>query len=315
MNSPTHSISHPSDGLSSSVTRSGASGGDLAGGWTAGGGPESGEAAGLVTFKTSPHGEQITFPDGTAGSLLSVSFDPASCRLKRLKRLKSRVWLSGNLHCLPRNGHRPDVPWFVTLTYRHEGEWRPQHIAESIDRYRAWCKRRGVNCRYVWVAELTAKGRVHYHLIAWLPVGQRMTFWDKPRRVKGRSLLPMWTHGATNTQKCTHGVSYLMKYLSKMGEFHEFPSGMRLHGCGGLDQDQRKTMSWHSLPGWVKREHGVGDVRRINGSLVIMSTGEILPPMYQRKLIPGGLILTQLRPMPEKVYDHGAWCSYSSQLS
>lgn len=218
--------------------------------------------------------------------------------------------MGGTLHCLPRDGFRPEQPWFVTLTYRADNQWHANHIAEAMDRYRAWCGRRGVACRYVWVAELTTRGRVHYHLIAWLPHGVRMTFWDRPRRVKGKRTVAFWTHGTSRTEKAKYGVSYLMKYLSKMGELHEFPEGLRLYGMGGLTREQRQIRSWSNLPGWVKRTHGVGEVRRISGALVHVSTGEILPPMYRRQLVPGGLVLHELRQLPPKLYDHGPFSTY-----
>ena len=279
-------------------------------GWDAAGGPGSAEGAGLVLFKTSP--DQTGSTPGLSGEngVSSISFDPVARKVKRLKRLKSGVWMAGQLHCLPKNGRRPDQPWFVTLTYRQDNQWHPNHIAEAMDRYRAWCGRRGVPCRYIWVAELTKTGRVHYHLIAWLPVGTRMTFWDKPRKVKGKKTVAFWTHGMTNTQQAKHGVSYLMKYLSKMGEFHEFPDGLRLYGVGGLSREDRSIRAWSNLPHWVKCTHGVGDVRRLRGALVDMNTGELLPPMYRRQFVPGGVMLYRLRAPPEQVFDHGPWSVY-----
>jgi hypothetical protein len=118
----------------------------------------------------------------------------------------------------------------------------------------------------------------------------------------------------TKTEVLNRGVAYLMKYLSKMGEFHEFPEGLRLHGSGGLTSEARAIRSWQNLPQWVKNDHGVGEVRRINGRLVDLTTGELLPPMYQRAFRPGAIDLFQLREMPVKLYDHGAYCSWSPCL-
>ena len=272
----------------------------------------SGEAAGLVLFKTSPdeQPEQVGFHWENGSK--TISFDKPTQRLKRLKRLKCGVWLSGQLQQMPRDGFRPSQAHFVTLTYANEGAWRPNHIAEATDRFRHWCKRRGIDCRYTWVAELTAKGRVHYHLIAWLPHGMKMTFWDKPRRVKGRKTCAFWTHGMSNTQTAKYGVSYLMKYLSKMGEFHEFPEGLRLYGTGGLTQESRQIRAWQNLPYWVRCDHGVGEVKRIGRHLVDLASGEVLPPMYRRQFVPGGVQIFQLREMPDKLFDHGAFCSWPS---
>ncbi len=110
----------------------------------------------------------------------------------------------------------------------------------------------------------------------------------------------MWPHGMSKVEKLRSNCSYLMKYLSKMGELHEFPHGMRLSGNGGLDQSARNIRSWHNLPAWVRVGHGVGEVSRKKCGLVVMETGELLPPMYRRKFIPGGMELHQLREMPEQ---------------
>lgn len=274
---------------------------------------ESGAAAGLVLFKTSPtqQPEQPCFHSENGPVI--ISFDKPAQKLKRLKRLKAGVYLSGQLHNLPRDGFRPDQAHFVTLTYAVDGAWRPDHISEATDAYRRWCKRRGYECRYTWVAELTGRGRVHYHLIAWLPHGKKMTFWDKPRRVKGKTTKPFWPHGMTNGQVAKHGVAYLMKYLSKMGELHEFPEGLRLYGVGGLTPEARQIRTWQNYPQWVKNDHGVGDVVRAGRVFIDLCTGEILPAMYSRHFVPGGVQINQLRDMPEKVYDHGAWCSWPRQ--
>lgn len=274
------------------------------------GGDASREAAGLVLFKTTSRQPPTKSGLHREDPCAFINTGIAERRLKRLKRLKSGVWLSGQLHRVDRDGFRPAVPWFVTLTYARAGEWQPNHIRAAVDAFRRWCKRRGVECRYTWVGELTGSGRVHYHLVCWLPQGVRMTFWDKPRRVRGKRTEPFWPHGMSNTQQCKAGVSYLMKYLSKMGEEHRFPDGLRLYGVGGLSKDARAIRQWQNLPAWVKHDHGVGGVKRVRGGFVDMETGELLAAMYRRAFVPGGIELYQLRDMPEKVYDHGPWSNW-----
>lgn len=274
------------------------------------GGGASREAAGLVILKTTSAQQPQTTSCHRENDPKFISFGVLERRAQRLKKLRSTVWTSGQLHRMSRPGFRPDVPWFVTLTYAKPDEWRPNHIRAAVDAFRSWCKRRGIPCRYTWVAELTKTGRVHYHLICWLPQGVRMTFWDKPRRVKGKRTEPFWPHGMSNTQACKAGVSYLMKYLSKMGELHAFPEGMRLYGVGGLDQDARSIRQWQNLPQWVKNDHGVGGVKRFGRQFVDMETGEVLAAMFRRRFVSGGVELIQLRDMPEKLYDHGPWCAW-----
>lgn len=107
----------------------------------------------------------------------------------------------------------------------------------------------------------------------------------------------------SNTEAAKAGVGYLMKYLSKLGELTVFPDGLRLYGMGGLDPLARAVRTWYNLPQWAKNSYGVGDLKRTPSGLVDLETGEILPPMYSRHLIPGGLVLTLLRPYPERWQD------------
>ena len=58
-------------------------------------------------------------------------------------------------------------------------------------------------------------------------------------------------------------------------------------------------MGSNSLPQWVKTEYGVSDVIRKKMGLIILATGELLEPMYSRKLIDGGMVLTRKRELPE----------------
>jgi len=270
------------------------------------------EASGLVPSKTTPNDALNT---SVRAAVLSVNLSKFDQMERRIKRMRSKVWLSGYLHNMPRKGHRAAVPWFVTLTYADPRGWRADHVSRSLDAFRRWCRRRGVLCRFTWVAEIQPKRLeatglpvVHYHLICWLPPGVRMPKWDKPTTSCGRTVAPFWCHGMTNTQRAKTGIAYLMKYVSKMGGFHEFPKGARMHGHGGYDGDSRVIASWYSLPEWVKCSFGVGDVARIGGRLVDLSTGELVPPLYSRKFEGGFLHLTPLREPPERWHE-GAYCS------
>ena len=268
------------------------------------------EAAGLVPFKTSPidTSQNGTFQRQNHGRV--INFSKQVQAEKRVKRLKSNVWMAGHLHGIPRAGHRCQKPWFVTLTYERVGQWRPNHIADAMDAYRRWCKRRNLPCQYLFVAELQQRGAVHYHLLVWLPQGVRMPMWDKSTRSSCRDVKPFWSHGMTNTQPAKAGVGYLMKYLSKLGELTVFPDGLRLYGMGGLTPEGRQIRQWQNLPQWVKNTYGVGDIARSGASFVVQATGEMLEPMFRCRVIPGGIEVLQLREMPPKLYDHGAYCTF-----
>ena len=247
--------------------------------------------AGLVSSKTSDES-------------LHVSFAPAVVAERRVKRLKRSVWASGHLHGLADRGFRPPVCWFVTLTYRGVDDWQANHISKAIKKYREWCHRIGVACRYTWVAELQHRGAVHYHLLCWLPQGRRMPQWD---RTYGRKS-SFWPHGMTNTQVAKSGVGYLMKYLTKLGEQSRFPKGLRLYGIGGLDQQARQVRQWFSLPEWCKAEYGVGEVVRRKVGLVVRATGEVLAPVFSCKLTGFGLVLERIRETRERFHS-GAYSS------
>lgn len=239
-----------------------------------------------------------------------VSFAPSVVAERRVKRLKKSVWASGHLHGIADLGHRPPRVWFVTLTYRGVSDWSANHIAAAIERFRQWCRVRSIPCRYTWVSELQGRGAVHYHLLAWLPQGYRMPQWDKPTRTpSGASRAPWWPHGMTNTQIAKAGVGYLMKYLSKLGELTRFPKGLRLYGIGGLTNLGRNVRSWFNLPEWVKRSHGVGEVKRLPRGFLVRSTGEILEPAYQVQRMPSGIVLHALRELPER-FHAGAYSTF-----
>jgi len=210
-----------------------------------------------------------------------------------VSRLKRSVWASGHLHGLAEPGFRPSVCWFVTLTYRGVDDWKADHVAKAIERFRSWCKDvAGVACRYTWVAELQGRGAVHYHLLAWLPRGVRMPHWDKRSTARRAAF---WPHGMSNTQPAKAGVGYLMKYLSKLGELTRFPKGLRLYGIGGLNSEGRAVRSWFNLPQWAKPAFGVGELARKAGRLVVRATGEVLAPVYGVRRVPGALVVRKLR--------------------
>lgn len=263
----------------------------------------AGEAAGLVPYKTSFY------------SSSEISFSKTLVAERRVNRLKKSVWASGHLHGMADKGFRPSVAWFVTLTYAKAGAWCPKHISEALKGFRSWCMGKGVPCRYTWVAEIqpkrlesTGDAVVHYHLLAWLPVGVSMPQWDRITR-KDRGVRPaFWQHGMTNTEKAFSGVGYLMKYLSKLGELTVFPKGLRLYGIGGLDASGKSVRRWFNLPAWVKQVSGVGDVSKVGNFFVMRDSGEVLESPWRCVKTQFGMVITALRPIPERWFD-GAYSS------
>lgn len=273
----------------------------------------SGDAAGLVTYKTK-QGEALPL-----GSELLISFGESVLAENRVKRLKRAVWASGYLHPLADRGSRPPVPWFVTLTYALADDWSASHIRAAVERFRQWCRRNRCACRYTWVAEIqperckrTGDAVVHYHLMAWLPVGLSMPDWDRPLTTRGKVRPCFWPHGMTQGEKARTGVGYLMKYLSKLGEFHRFPKGLRLYGIGGLDAAGKSVRQWFNLPQWAKNLHGVGDLTRAAAGLVVRATGEVLSTPWAVRLVPGGLLMSLVGTLAPRLHD-GAYSLLKAQ--
>lgn len=107
----------------------------------------------------------------------------------------------------------------------------------------------------------------------------------------------------TNTQPAKAGVGYLMKYLSKMGKYHEFPPGCRTYGVGGLDHDGRQIRAWTRLPMWAKCLVGVGQFTRIPGGVVDLLTGEFHPCPYLVTFNKTGLFLHLLGDEPDRFHE------------
>lgn len=249
------------------------------------------EGAGLVQHKT-------TFQ---TGDKIPFSLSKPDCALRRIKRLRSNLSAASRVMGLADPGFRAAVPWMVTLTYAKDGQWASGHVAEAMQRFRHWHRKKGLGeaVRCVRVAELTNRGRVHYHLVIWLPPGVSMPHWDRDQTNRAR----FWGCGSTKSEVLRSHLGYLMKYLSKMGEFHVFPKGLRAYGVSGLSSSARAVRAWYGLPEWVRRTYGVGEVRRMAGGIVDLATGEILAPMFSAKLEGGQLTLTLLREYPERFHD------------
>ena len=98
----------------------------------------------------------------------------------------------------------------VTLTYREDVEWSPRQVSGYLKCVREWARRKAIFLHYVWVLELTKRGRPHYHVLFWLPKGVSMPKADKQG---------WWKHGMTRSEWAHSPVGYLCKYTSKGIDF------------------------------------------------------------------------------------------------
>lgn len=197
---------------------------------TAGGG-----AAGLVSSQTTVPNRPNVFANVPHGSII------IDRQATRLKRLKCSVLTAARLHS------QQVTKWKVamlTTTYRPDVQWKPNQVADLLRGIRKWLASRGVEFRYVWVQELTKKGRPHYHVLVWLPFGLTLPKPDK----RG-----WWPHGFTKIEWARNAVGYIAKYASKgTDEVAGFPKGARLHGNGGVTGAALLEQRWWKLPGWLR---------------------------------------------------------------
>lgn len=172
-----------------------------------------------------------------SGSVVFVSN-----RKARLYRLRKSVYNAGE-------EIEANIPahwncYFVTLTYREVGDWKPNHIRDFLHRVRMWLARRGYKLHYVWVAELQKRGAVHYHILVWLPPGIVM---PKP------DAFGWWPHGSTNRDISKKRTGYLMKYVSKgEKEGKKFPKGIRIYGYSRHFETISRRVSYYRAPLWLR---------------------------------------------------------------
>lgn len=208
-----------------------------------------------------------------AAGLVSLSTSApliVSARQIRLSRMRSGVLTSARLltEGLQQGGFRYRVAT-ITLTYAKKYSWKPRHVSRLLEAIAKYLARIGHRLRCVWVAELMGSGRVHYHVVLWLPRGVSLPKPDK----RG-----WWPHGFTRIEWVRKGIAYFAKYMSKDEECGKFPKGLRLHGSRGLDVVQRREKAWWRSPAWLREqwgiEHGPRRVARVGW--VSQLTGEIV---------------------------------------
>lgn len=189
----------------------------------------------------------------------------------RLKRMRRTVINSARCHIRQRRGFR-DRWLMLTTTYADDKEWSASDLRDCLQRMRMWFKRRGWPLAYVWVLELTKRGRPHYHVLIRLGVNQRIPHPDD---------CGWWQKGSTNLEPCRNAVGYVAKYASKGGEREDFPKGARIHGAAGLNPESRIEVAFWNLPVWAREcLDQMQRLTRIPGGFVVPATGEYLPTPY-----------------------------------
>ncbi|GAB0149316.1 replication initiation protein [Marichromatium sp. PS1] len=203
---------------------------------------------GLVPLSTSatppesaPQRAAQPAPDGTTQFVI----DPAQ---GRIRRMRSSILTGARLiqERMANSGQRWK-PAFLHLTYADQDAFDARQISGLIDRIRKWAKRRDLPpLPFIWVLERGSRhGRLHYHLMIWLPKGVTLPKPDKQG---------WWPWGSTRIEWARSAVRYMAKYASKGGKDTDqpFPKGARIHGKGGLTGTERSQCAWWRAPTWVK---------------------------------------------------------------
>lgn len=231
-------------------------------------------ALGLVSYKTSDTQAPVT-------GRVSIEIDPL---LARAQRLRKSVITSARLHDEEAKATAFRGAWYMlTLTYRDGSNSGPRDVSELLKRMRGHFNRvksrarrfAGQVFRYLWVGELTQRGRVHYHILTWIPRGMYFG------KVDARG---WWPHGMSQIVKAKNAVGYLAKYASKFTSLVAgmFPKGFRTHGCGGLDTESRRELRWWKAPMSARDALGPdADIRKSKGGWFDRHTGEFWPSPWR----------------------------------
>ncbi|WP_049620996.1 rolling circle replication-associated protein [Frateuria defendens] len=250
----------------------------------------------------------------------AIVLEPRQMRCRRLRRTITQAAKLHEMRAdydsqgLGRSAYRKT---FITLTYRHRGEWERCHVSRFIRLMRQWFQRRGAACRFVWVAELQKRGALHYHVVVWVPRRLRL-----PRP----DVCGWWPHGSSKIETARNPIGYMVKYATKTRpeDLKRLPKGVRLHGNGGHDDSARIALRETLLPGWARDQAFVsrflaasamrnaliesGDydpdddacdaitapaVLRCSGGLVDLRTGEYVPTPWCVEFRHGVLTLSK----------------------
>lgn len=198
-------------------------------------------APGLVSYSTSPTDNKTD--DGTR------LIDTAKSRIAKMQRA---VMKGTQLHGEYQSAYYgKQQAIMATLTYRKSVEPAAKHISKCMDAVNKWFARKygylpkivRPQLRYTWVAELTRKGKLHYHVLFFLPPGRKLPMFDRSG---------FWKHGMTKLEFARHASAYMAKYASKGGNGKKLPKGFRMHGSGGFTKDERAERRYHLAPAWVR---------------------------------------------------------------
>ena len=201
-----------------------------------------------------------------------VTFQPGPHRVARMKR--SVLTTARLMAEMPDQvSGRPDRMAMLTMTYADDQEWQPDDVVRTIRLARSFSRERDFSLVYLWVLEMTKRGRPHYHMALKLPATLKL---PKPDDAG------WWTKGMTRIEYARHPVAYMAKYLSKVDARDYYPKGARMHGCGGLSKDAKRERRFWAGPSYARECLGEGAdmFRAPGGGWMDRETGVVLPARY-----------------------------------
>lgn len=161
----------------------------------------------------------------------------------------------------------------LTLTYPESVTPSGKEVSALLDKLRAKLKRKGQPLLYTWVLERSRA--YHYHLMVWLP---------RDMRLAPSLLQRWWPHGHHCVEQC-ESVSRWSKYMAKSETKETLRAGVRIFGCGGLDDAGKDAVRFACLPTWLRRQKP--DIRHLlkrrGGGWVDTTTGEIYVCSWVRR--------------------------------
>ena len=193
------------------------------------------------------------------------------------------------------------APRFVmlTLTYADIDGWQPNHIREYMLALRKELKEK--LWAYAWVAEMQARGAVHYHVIVYVAPNTDVPMPDKSG---------MWKYGVSRRETAKKGPLYIMTYVGKEHQKIDLPHGARMFAVwiskNIATDGELLPFRLSSAPPYIQEalleQYAAGYIeasvrwrRRPGGGWLVLDTGEIFQSDWW--LISCGLI-TGLEPPP-----------------
>lgn len=166
-----------------------------------------------------------------------IETSPTELLLKRRKLAKKKLYraIREQRRQAKRAGLRAVA---LTLTYRDSSTFDSKHVSRFIDKLRRSLRRQGYGLPYAWVLERA--GQLHYHLLLWLPRGQKLE----------AILSKWWCWGSCWIESC-RSPSGWGRYMSKFNSLQKLPKGARAFGLGGLDEEGKAAVSRAGMPRWL----------------------------------------------------------------